>query len=189
MPKARSRMKAHDPALPPPEGAGGGEGGQNAAIEFETDDPRILQALDGAKRYRKSGEVHARRVKRRTPVETELADGTRETSNIAEPGDYIVTGALKERYVMKPGIFEARYRPKPGAKLVYLACGDAVAVENPFGGPISIMASWGQRQYGAVDCMIADRIESTGEPAGKPYIIGRAEFEATYEPAAPRRKE
>jgi PGDYG protein len=165
-------------------------GGKNAAIEFERDDPEILKALRGGKRYRKVGQVRARKVKRRTPVETVLADGTKETRNIAEPGDYIVTGPRGERYALRPEIFEARYRLKPGAKIVYLACGETVATENPFGRPISIMASWGERQFGAADCMIADRIEpATNRRAGRPYIIGRAEFEETYErlPARKRR--
>jgi hypothetical protein len=167
--------------------AGGGKG---AAIEFERDDPEILKALRGGKRYLKVGKVRARKVKRRTPVETILADGTRETSNVAESGDYIVTGPRGERYALPPETFEARYKLKPGAKTVYLACGETVAAQNPFGKPISIMASWGERQFGAADCMIADRIEpATDKRAGRPYIIGRAEFEETYvrSPARKRR--
>jgi PGDYG protein len=163
--------------------------GTNAAIEFERDDPEILKALRGGKRYRKVGEVRARKVKRNTAVETVLADGTRETSNIAGPGDYIVTGPRGERYALQPETFEARYTLKPGAQNVYLARGEAIAVENPFGRPISIVASWGERQFGTVDCMIADRIDpATNRRAGRPYIIGRAEFEDTYERVPPRKK-
>ena len=39
------------------------------------------------------------RAARKTPVKTVLADGTKETENIAEPGDYIVTGKGRERWV------------------------------------------------------------------------------------------
>lgn len=164
-------------------------GGTNAAIEFERDDPELLKALRGGQRYRKVGEVRARKVKQNTTVETVLADGTKETSNIAGPGDYIVTGPRGEHYALGPETFEARYTLKPGAKNVFLACGEVTAVENPFGRPISIMASWGNRQFGTADCMIADRIDPvTNKRSGRPYIIGRAEFEDTYERVLPRKK-
>jgi hypothetical protein len=164
-------------------------GGKNAVIEFERDDPLILKALRSAKRYQKVGQVRARKVKRRTPVETVLADGTKETSNIAGPGDYIVTGPRGERYVLQPETFEARYVLKPGAKYIFLARGETAAIQNPFGRPISIVASWGERQFGAADCMIADRIDpTTNRRAGKPYIIGLAEFAQTYERSALRKK-
>jgi hypothetical protein len=132
----------------------------------------IARALErDGKLYRKAGEVQAQRATEATPVETVLADGTEETRNVAEPGDYIVTGPGGERYVVKPETFEARY------------------VRKPFARPISIVASWGEHQHGAADCMIADVFDRVkGQRAGEPYLIGSAEFARTYKPAQRQKK-
>jgi hypothetical protein len=164
-------------------------GGKDAALEIESSDPAISKALRKGKRYRKVGQIRARAAKRWTRVETVLANGTKETANFAEPGDYIVTGASKERWVVKPDAFEARYKLKPGAKTVYLPSGETVAAENPFGRAVSMMAEWGERQFGAGDCMFACRIDSVrNRRTGKPYIIARAEFDKTYELSPPQPK-
>ena len=120
-------------------------GGKRPGREIEASASALADALDRhGQRYRKVAQVRARRAGQETAVKTVLADGTLETENIAEPGDYIVTGAGGERWVVKPGTFEARYVLKPGRKTVYAARGQAVAVENPYRPPISIMAPWGE---------------------------------------------
>ncbi len=153
-----------------------------AEMEIDRNAAPITEALDArGKLYRKVAQVRARRAIRETAVHTILADGTRETSNIAEPGDYIVTAPGGERYVVKPEIFEARYVLKRGRKNVYLARGQSIAVQNPYRRPISILAPWGERQHGAADCMIADVADPvTHQRAGAPYLIARDEFERTY---------
>ncbi|MGO9547728.1 MAG: PGDYG domain-containing protein [Rhodomicrobium sp.] len=152
--------------------------------------PAITEALDrGGKTYRKSGEVRAIRATAKTAVETILADGTKETKNIADPGDYIVTAPSGERWVVKPETFLARYTLKHGKKHVYIARGLVAAVKNPFGRPISIMASWGERQHGAADCMIADVIDpATNERAGEPYLIAGDLFKQTYKDLDAKKK-
>ncbi len=157
-------------------------GGKHAGHEMEASASVLAEALDRrGKLYREVAEVRACPALHNTTVTTVLANGTKETSNVAEPGDYIVTGAGGERWVVKPGTFEARYVLKPGRKTVYAARGEAVAVKNPFGRPISIMAPWGEKQYGAVDCMIADVFDpAKRKRAGEPYIIARTEFDRTY---------
>jgi hypothetical protein len=142
----------------------------------------LAKALDASgQRYRKVGQVRARRATEPIPVRTILADGTKETTNIAQPGDYIVTAPSGERWVVKAGTFEARYAPKPRTKTVYLARGEVIAVENPLRRPISILAPWGEQQHGAADCMIADVFDpAKGRRAGEPYIIARSGFERTY---------
>jgi hypothetical protein len=144
----------------------------------------IAEALDrDGKIYRKNGKVRARRVSVATPVETILADGRKETKNVAARGDYIVTGSGGEKYVVKPEVFAARYERKPGTRDVYLARGEILAVPNPLRLAIDFWASWGEVQTGAADCMIADVYNpATRKRAGRPYIIGRAEFEETYTP-------
>jgi hypothetical protein len=142
----------------------------------------IAEALDrNGKTYRKNGYVRARRVSVATPVLTILADGRRETRNVAAPGDYIVTGPGGEQYVVKPDVFAARYERKSGSTDLYFAHGRIVAVPNPLGNAVYLVASWGEVQSGSGDCMIADTLDpATKKRAGRPYIIDRAEFEKTY---------
>jgi hypothetical protein len=156
--------------------------GRQSKAEMDAIASALAEALERhGKHYRKVAQVRARQVMRETPVTTILADGAEETKNVAVPGDYIVTGAGGERWVVKPGTFEARYALKRGRKTVYLARGEAIAVENPFRRPISILAPWGERQHGTADCMIADMFDpAAGRRAGEPYIIARAEFRRTY---------
>ena len=157
-----------------PSGKGEDDGIEQAIAEALHRDGRI---------YRKNGEVRGRRVSVATPVETILADGREETKNVAAPGDYVVTGPGGERYVVKPDVFAARYERKPGTRDVYLARGEIIAVPNPLGHAIQFRASWGEVQSGSADCMIADVYDpATNRRAGRPYIIGRAEFEETYTP-------
>lgn len=131
--------------------------------------------------YKKQGEVTAMQVSVETPVTTTLADGTKETTNKAMPGDFIVTNPGGEQYVLKPEKFQARYEPKEGAEGTYTAKGYCVAIKNPFNAPITMKASWGEMQVGAADCMVADTYEyATGKRGGEPYIIARKEFEQTY---------
>jgi hypothetical protein len=153
----------------------------DAEIEIDRHSPELSAALDHGQLYRKMAEIRAERADRETSVVTVLRDGTRETSNRAMPGDYIVTGVGGERYVMKPSTFAARYAPKPGEDGVYVALGHIVAVENPYARPIVIMASWGEKQHAGADCMIADIFDSrTRRREGQPYLIARAEFDKTY---------
>lgn len=142
----------------------------------------IAEALDrDGKIYGKSGEYRAIRAAAPTPVETVLASGTKETKNTARPGDYILTGVGGERYVVEPDVFAARYEPKPGYKDVYLARGQVKAITNPFNRPLHILAPWGEVQNGAADCMVVDPYDpATKKREGKPYLINRAEFDATY---------
>ena len=145
--------------------------------------PRFEAALTRqGRRYRKVAEVSAEGVSRPRSVKTVLSNGRTETINRAERGDYIVTAATGERWVVKPDAFSRRYAPKPGAKNIYVAQGEVIAVPNPFGRPIEIVAPWGEKQAGDADCLIADEVDpATGRRARKPYLIARAEFEKTYQ--------
>lgn len=144
--------------------------------------PRLEAALEGqGRRYKKVAEVRVERALRPRPVKTVLSNGRMETTNRAEKGDYIVTADTGERWVVKPDAFSRRYAPKPGAKNIYVSQGEVIAVPNPFGRPIEIVAPWGEKQAGDADCMVADEFDqATGERAGQPYLIARAEFEKTY---------
>jgi hypothetical protein len=144
-------------------------------------DKAIAEALDrDGKVYRKTGEYRVERAKVATPVETVL-EGKVETRNTAYPGDFIVTGAAGERYVVKPDVFASRYEAKPGQAGVYLARGHVKAVLNPFGRPLHVLADWGEIQHGDKDCIVVDIYDpATGKRSGHPYLIARTVFDTTY---------
>ncbi|MBT3070014.1 PGDYG domain-containing protein [Rhodomicrobium sp. Az07] len=154
----------------------------NGRLVVDGASPRFAAALETqGRRYRKVAEVRADRVSRPQPVKTVLLNGQTETTNRAEKGDYIVTAGTGERWVVRPDAFAQHYSAKPGAKNVYVAQGEVIAVQNPFGCPIEIIAPWGKKQAGEADCMVADALDpATGERGGEPYLIARAEFEGSY---------
>ena len=113
-------------------------------------------------------------------IETILASGAKETVNIAKKGDWIMTNPGGERYIISETKFFNRYEPteKDG---VYQAKGYCRAIKNPFGKPIEIMASWGEKQNGDENCLFADICDLNGENmGGEPYIIEAKAFEETY---------
>ncbi|PIS22617.1 hypothetical protein COT50_01050 [candidate division WWE3 bacterium CG08_land_8_20_14_0_20_41_10] len=143
--------------------------------------PEILEGLSSAPVYRKQGQVSAEIAKGGEEVVTTLADGTTETHNTAQPGDAIITNPGGEKYIINKAKFTERYDSKEGEDGVYIANGHCKAMDNPYGSPITMMASWGEMQNGDADCKLADTYEpATGEMGGEPYIIGRSEFDATY---------
>lgn len=153
-------------------------------LEVNRHDARIMQGLEEAPIYMKQGEVKADIAQGGEVVVTKLADGSTETRNTANKGDAIVTNPGGERYIIDAVQFGKRYKPKVGEDGVFSAKGCCRAIDNPFGSPITMMASWGEMQNGARDAIIADTYDlDTGTMGGEPYIIGRAEFVQTYKPA------
>ncbi len=63
---------------------------------------------------------------------------------------------------------------------MYVAKGYRRAIQNPFGKPIEIMASWGSPQTGDERCFIADTCNTSGKCDGEPYLIDADAFAKTY---------
>ncbi|MEI6054396.1 MAG: PGDYG domain-containing protein [Candidatus Saccharibacteria bacterium] len=144
---------------------------------------KYTQILAEAPVYFKKARVEARQVAEREEVVTTLADGTKETVNIAEPGDVIVTNPGGEKYVRKIEKFRARYEPT-SQEGIFQAKGMVHIIKNPTGRAIEIMAPWGEKQVGDADCMIAAACDLE-QPDGlgvSRYIIGCQEFLDTYAP-------
>jgi hypothetical protein len=135
-------------------------------------------------RARRIGYVAAKRAERREVVETHW-NGT-ETTNTAEPGDWIVTSLsprqepLRDRngslntYVIPaerfPGLYQpAGLRNQHGA--VYRAKGNAV-LALPLRGGFNILAPWGNQQLVASGYLLLNGDEVTG--------ISRDVFAITY---------
>ncbi|MDO8507799.1 MAG: PGDYG domain-containing protein [bacterium] len=156
---------------------------ETSVKEIDRHDPEIMKGLEDAPTYKKQGEVVADVAEGGEEIVTKLADGTDETKNIANPGDMIITNPGGEKYIVKKETFEKRYELKEEGDNVYSAKGHCKAIDNPYGTPITMMASWGKMQNGKMDCKLADTYDpETGELGGEPYIIGAEEFDQTYKP-------
>lgn len=146
--------------------------------EIHRHDPQLLALLAVAPIYRKHAIVQARPAMPGETVETVLPNGERETINVAREGDWIVTNPGREQYVINGVKFLARYAQsaQPGT---YEAIGHCRAIQNPYGTPVSMLASWGRVTQGDADCMIADTCASDGtQLGGEPYLIERDIFHA-----------
>ena len=139
---------------------------------------QLLKLLDTAPIYKKIGKVLAHPAKAGETVVTTLADGFRETENIAKPGDWIVTNTTGEKYIVSEKEFQLEYLPTE-QNGVYIAAGFCKAVQNPFNEPIEIHAKWAFVQKGLTNCMIAVCCDKDGIVSGEPYIIDGVVFGKT----------
>lgn len=152
---------------------------QNTHEVINERDPSILAQVADGEIYRKSAQVAAIQATERTPIETILADGTVETSNVAEIGDYIVVNPGGEEYVVQKDKFAGLYEEtdKPG---IFQATGIVKAIQNPTNKWVQMEKSWGI-QEGAPDCMFAATYDpDSNKLIGSARIIGAQEFADTY---------
>lgn len=143
----------------------------------------ITQAFkDKGKVYRKNALVTAEKVEVETEVVTVVGDGFVETTNTAYVGDLIVTNPDGERYILEDSKFRGRYEEtdNPG---VFRAKGFILAIDNPTGEDIEILAPWGAPQFGDLHCALALTLEDAEDKTvgDDRYIIERAAFLNTYE--------
>lgn len=136
--------------------------------------------LAAAPVYEKLPVVSARVAEADEAVVTVLADGREETSNLARPGDVIVTNPGGERYVLDPETFSRRYREIADGR--FQATGMVRALRNPAAVEIEIVAPWGELMRGGPDCWIAMAYDPTQPEQGSldRYLIGAEEFAASY---------
>lgn len=154
---------------------------QNTYETVDERDSSILAQVAEGEVYRKSVIIGAIQVTEQTPVETILADGTKETTNVAETGDYIAVNPGGEEYVIKNDKFADLYEAtdEPGK---FQAKGIVKAIKNPTDKWVQIKKSWGT-QEGAPDSMFAVTYNpENNELVGSMRIIGAQEFADTYEP-------
>lgn len=121
-----------------------------------------------------------------TPVSTDFDRGDgesyNETTNIAHPGDAIITGAKGERYVLTADNFARMYEPltDENGQIVegkWLPKNVIKRMKNPTGQEIVIDAPWGGDQTGEADSWIVE-----SQINGDRYIIEAAAFDASYSP-------
>lgn len=136
-------------------------------------------------RVRKIGFVAARRATGTEHIETHW--NGKETSAVAQPGDWVVTNMSPQRtvlrdgsgstntYVIKAANFPRLYRQDDGATehgAIYRAISQVDAFLLP--GRFEILAPWGEMQRGARGYLVRSGSEIYGNH--------RETFEATYEP-------
>lgn len=139
------------------------------------------EKLRDAPLYKKTAIVHIRPAVPGERIITRLADGSRETENVAGEDQVVITNPGGEEQILDFNKAVQRYELTDTAGLFY-AKGIVRAVDNPFGHPISIRAPWGSMQRGDAACKIAalyDPSESDVVSVDR-YIIGRDEFIETY---------
>ncbi len=151
-------------------------------VEVDPHTPEISEALANAPLYEKTATVQAREATEGEVIETVLEDGTVETSNTASAGDMVITNPGGEQYIIGGEKFTSRYgdTDEPG---VFKAKGMARAINNPTGEEISVVAPWGEVQYGGPDAKIlvaVDPENPDAEIGADRYIIGGQEFMDTY---------
>jgi hypothetical protein len=141
--------------------------------------PEVIEALKDAPVYKKFGMVKARIAQPGEKITTTLASGQKETENVANEGDYIMTNPGGESYIISEQKFLSRYESTKEDG-VFGAKGFCKAVKNPYGKPVEIMASWGAPQTGDENALFADVCDESGNMSGEPYIIEGKAFEDTY---------
>ena len=124
--------------------------------------------------YTKTARIQAVQAQGGEPIETVLADGTRETTNVAKKGDWIVTNPGGEQYIVPGDKFPKKYEAAPELGEGWF---------KPTGGPqrfvqinenMNVMASWGEKQVLKKGAYL--NITNPGDI----YGVAEAEFNTTY---------
>lgn len=139
------------------------------------------RALADSLVYEKTATVHARPAQLGETIQTTLANGTIETTNTAEMGDFIVTNPAGEQYIIRKGKFSKNYEPTD-REGEYKALDLIRAIKNPTRKPLKIIAPWGKEMYGDKHCYITSGYDPAHpeEIGDNRYIIGAREFADTY---------
>ena len=122
----------------------------------------------------------AQQVSEQIMIETRLPDGTLESTQNANPGDWIITGSKGEKFVFSDTKFQSMYNLDgqggwiPKERKI-------VAIPNPVGTPIRISAPWGTPekpafQDGSEKAILAAEIGIDGQITKDRYIIGDQEM-------------
>jgi hypothetical protein len=101
------------------------------------------------KEFKKFGDFRFEVATEEQEVVTEI-NGEVETKNVAKVGDYILTGAAGEKYVLKPETFQKRYKVvvinNDRGNLEEIATATGTCFGNVYNdNPFTFMASWGEK--------------------------------------------
>lgn len=99
----------------------------------------------GAEYYRKCAVVTARVAEADEAIVT-VVDGTQETRNVANAGDYVVCNPGGEEYIVEKVKFEERYERVAGTEGAYRSSGAPVRAV-PLAGNVRFVTPWGEEQF------------------------------------------
>ena len=126
------------------------------------------------KNFAKFARVQAEQATEETPIVTILQDGTKETTNTAMPGDWIVTNPGGEQYVVPGSKFSKKYEPAPELGDNWYKPTGGVQRFLETDEDLVFVCSWGEEQTikagGFINVSCLDDI----------YGIARQEFFDTY---------
>jgi hypothetical protein len=128
--------------------------------------------------FAKVGTVQARIAITGEVIDT-ILDRILETRNIADRGDVLVTGQRKERYLIKPDVFAARYAGPPltYTDQDYEPTGTVWGVEWTHK-PLTFIAPWGKKMI----IEPGDYLCSTNITPYELYRVEAKAFALTYRP-------
>jgi len=138
-------------------------------------------ALAEAPVFEKTATIQARVAQFGEVVQTILANGTVETTDIANEGDPIVTNPGGEEYLIRHENFAHHYETTD-QEGVFKAKDLVRAIKNPTGEPIRIIAPWGKEMNGDAECYIVAGYDPANpeEIGSDRYLIGAQELADTY---------
>lgn len=125
----------------------------------------------GAEYYRKCALVTARVAQAGEEIVT-IVDGTRETRNTANAGDYVVRNPGGEEYIVEKAKFEGRYELVAGTEDSYRPSGAPVKAIS-LAESVRFVAPWGEEQFINAGGFLLNN-------AGDIYGIQKQEFFDTY---------
>lgn len=147
-------------------------------------------------RFKQEGKIYRRKTEplrkaeqaiKPTMVETKLPDSTIETTQEAQHGDWIVTGAMGEQMVFTNEKFHRLYHSNNEKKWIPRER-TIITLQNPFGKHVRISAPWATPekpafQDGSREAVFVAELSSEGEMTNDRYIIANKEFLLkNYEP-------
>ena len=113
-------------------------------------------------------------AQQQTPITTITSDG-KETQNIAEPNDIIISGPSREQYAIKANKFPKLYVGQIGSPIYPEQTPRNVAVYNGQE-TVNFTAPWGESM------ILKPGDYLVKEAEGKYYRIAKKEYEITYNP-------
>ena len=103
-----------------------------------------------------------------------LIGGITETKNTAYVGDFIITGKSDELYVISRDKFPKLYQIHPANSSMYISKNVRKVIQLTE--PVSIVAPWGEKQYGDTGSFITQGVNDENDV----YIIEKDVFTKTY---------
>jgi hypothetical protein len=134
--------------------------------------------FSSAKVYRKTAKLDKSNIEISDGIQviSTIVNGKEETRNVADNGDYIITGFSHERYVIKASKFPKLYEEDPEEPDQYRSRNVVRAIQLTEA--VEIEAPWGEIQRADAGGRICQSVADETDV----YLIEKQVFENTYAP-------